>query len=39
MFSPNGEEVSIELLENSTGPLPSWERQVKEHIDQKGEAE
>jgi hypothetical protein len=31
------EEVSAELLENSTGPLPSWKRQVREHVGQKGE--
>jgi hypothetical protein len=35
----DNEEVNSEPLENSTGPLPSWKRQVREHTGQKGEAE
>jgi hypothetical protein len=30
-------ENITEPLENSTGPLLSWKRQVREHIGQKGE--
>jgi hypothetical protein len=33
------EEVISEPSENSTRPLSSWKRQVRERIDQKGEAE
>lgn len=36
------EEISSGTLENSTRPLPSWKREIMEHIDtlplQKGEA-
>jgi hypothetical protein len=30
---------SFRIFQNSIGPLPSWKRQVREHIGQKGEAE